>query len=75
MHPRLKKLIGAVAIVLWIPIYALVAMAVGVHVLPQGNWVAQLVYYALAGTLWIIPIGLLLPWMHREPGQAAIRPK
>jgi hypothetical protein len=26
-----------------------------------------LAYYALAGTLWIVPIGLLLPWMYREP--------
>ncbi len=77
MHPRIKKLIGAVAIVLWIPLYALVAMAVGVHVLARDNWVAQLAYYALAGTLWIVPIGLLLPWMHREPGRtpAAMRPK
>lgn len=69
MHPRLKKLIGAVMILLWIALYALVAMGVAVHVLPHGNWVAQLVYYALAGTLWIIPIGLLLPWMHREPAR------
>jgi len=75
MHPRFKKLIGAVVIVAWIPLYALVAMAVGIHVLPHGNWVAQLAYYALAGTLWIVPIGLLLPWMHREPGQRPVRPK
>ena len=24
-------------------------------------------FYALAGTLWIVPIGLSLPWMYREP--------
>jgi len=23
-------------------------------------------FYALAGTLWIIPVGLMLPWMHRD---------
>jgi hypothetical protein len=76
MHPRIKKLIGAVAITIWIPVYALVAMAVAVRVLGH-NWVSQLAYYALAGTLWIIPIGLLLPWMHRERDQAPapMRPK
>jgi hypothetical protein len=26
-----------------------------------------LLFYALAGTLWIVPIGLSLPWMYREP--------
>jgi hypothetical protein len=67
MHPRAKKLIGAFAIVAWIPLYALIAMVVGIHVLAHANWLAELGYYALAGTLWIIPIGLLLPWMHREP--------
>jgi len=25
-----------------------------------------LLFYALAGTLWIVPIGLSLPWMNRE---------
>lgn len=68
MSPHIKKLIGAVLIVIWIPVYALIAMAVAVHVLPHAGAVSQFVYYALAGTLWIVPIGLLLPWMHRERG-------
>ena len=51
----------------WIPIYALIAMGVGVRVLPHAHWIVTLLYYALAGTLWIIPIGLMLPWMNREP--------
>ena len=29
------------------------------------------VFYALAGTLWIVPIGLSLPWMYREPAPKA----
>lgn len=67
MSPRLKKLIGAIVIVIWLPIYALIATGVAVHVLPLGHWYIALPYYALAGTLWIIPIGLMLPWMYREP--------
>jgi hypothetical protein len=42
-------------------------MGVAVHVLPHAHWTVSLLYYALAGTLWIIPIGLMLPWMNREP--------
>ena len=26
-----------------------------------------LLFYAAAGTLWILPIGFALPWMYREP--------
>ena len=68
MSPRLKKLIAALLIILvWLPLYALVIMGVAVHVLPHAAWYVSLAFYALAGTLWIVPIGLALPWMHREP--------
>ena len=67
MSPRLKKLIGAIVLLIWIPVYALLAMSVAVHVLPHAHWAVAFLYYALAGTLWIVPIGLMLPWMHREP--------
>ena len=66
MSPRSKKLIGAVVIILWVPVYALIAMRVGVELLPEANPLAALVYYAIAGTAWIIPIGLMMPWMNRE---------
>ena len=67
MAPRAKKLVGTFVLLLWIPIYALAAMGVGVHVLPHAAWFVALGFYAVAGTLWILPIGLMLPWMHREP--------
>jgi hypothetical protein len=67
MNPRTKKLIGTVVILFWVPLYALIAMRVGVSVLPGANPIVELLYYAIAGTAWIIPIGLMLPWMSREP--------
>jgi ABC-type proline/glycine betaine transport system permease subunit len=68
MTARAKKLVGTFAMLIWIPVYALVAMGIAVHVLPHAPWFVALLYYALAGTLWIVPIGLMLPWMHREAG-------
>jgi hypothetical protein len=35
-------------------------------VLPGAAWYVSLIFYALAGTLWIVPIGLALPWMYRD---------
>lgn len=67
MSPRVKKLIGTIVTLIWLPIYALAAMGIGVHVLPHAPWYGSLAYYALAGTLWIVPIGLMLPWMYRQP--------
>ena len=67
MSPRIKKLIGAILILLWIPIYALVAIGIAAHVLPRANGVIAFVFYAAAGLLWAVPIGLMFPWMFREP--------
>jgi hypothetical protein len=67
LRSRTKKLIATLALLVWLPVYAFVAMRVGVSVLPGAGPFLTLVYYALAGTVWILPVGLMLPWMHREP--------
>ena len=67
MSPRIKKLIGTIVTLVWIPIYAFFAMGIAAHLLPHATWYAAFLFYAIAGTLWIVPIGLMLPWMYREP--------
>ncbi len=71
LSPRIKKLIGTIITLIWLPIYAILAMAVAIHVLPHAAWYEAFLYYAVAGTLWIIPIGLMMPWMHRDPNERA----
>ena len=66
MQPRLKKLIGTVGLLLWIVVYALLVMRLAVDILPGANGFVTLLFYALAGTVWIFPVGFALPWMHRE---------
>ena len=66
LRPRTKKLIATLALIVWLPVYAFVAMRVGIAVLPEAGPFLTFVYYALAGTVWILPVGLMLPWMHRE---------
>jgi len=69
MSPRIKKLIGAVITLLWLVVYVAIAGAVGVrlaHAMPDSQ-IVRFLYYAIAGTLWIVPIGLMFPWMYREP--------
>lgn len=67
LTPHAKKLVGAIVILIWLPVYALLAMRVGVAILTDANPLVELLYYAVAGTAWILPIGLMLPWMSREP--------
>jgi len=67
LAPRTKKLIGVVFLLVWLPVYALLAMRVGVALLPDAGSVLTFLYYAITGTAWVVPVGLMLPWMHREP--------
>jgi hypothetical protein len=64
MSRSIRVLIATIVIIfLWLPLYVLVAWRVGRY-LPDV-WYIGLAYDALAGTLWIVPIGLALPWMYR----------
>jgi hypothetical protein len=67
MTTRTRKLIGVIIILLWLIVYAFLAMKAAIAILPGAHWFVELLYYAIVGLAWIIPIGLLLPWMHREP--------
>lgn len=64
---RLKKLIGTLLILIWILIYALIAMRLAVAILPSAHWTVALAYYAFAGLAWIVPPGFLIQWMSEDP--------
>jgi hypothetical protein len=68
LRPRAKKLIGLLALLAWLPIYILLGWSVGLRVLPHAALLVKIAYYAFAGIAWILPIGLMLPWMAQDPG-------
>jgi Protein of unknown function (DUF2842) len=67
MHPRTRKLIGAVALLVLITVYALLAMLVTI-VLQTRNigWFGELAYYVVAGLLWVLPAGVIVWWMQKS---------
>jgi len=70
MSARMRKLVGAVALLVFVAVYALLAMLVAVALQVDGSRVAQLLYYPLAGLLWVLPAGWLVKWMQRPDGPA-----
>ena len=65
MPARTRKLIGTVALLLFIGVYAWVATIIGAgRITLAPGWV-QLIYYLTAGLLWVIPAGLLIRWMQK----------
>lgn len=65
MSSRVRKFIGLFAILLFMGAYVMVIATLGDD-LPD-HWAAQLVYYAVAGTLWGVPLFPLIRWMEHRP--------
>ena len=65
MRQKLRKIVGAAALVLFIPFYALLAMTVAGGRLPNTSILTQTLFYAVGGLLWVIPAGLIIRWMQR----------
>ncbi len=65
MHVRAKKLIGTGLTLVFLIIYCFIAMLLAAILLPDTSGIAQLAYFAVAGLLWIVPVGALIAWMQR----------
>ena len=64
MSSGARKLIGMVALAIFLLVYVIGASLVGDR-LPD-NLAVKLAYFALAGTLWGLPLFPLIKWMNRE---------
>ena len=63
MPARLRKLIGLFAILGFLALYVVVAVAIGER-LPD-HWLAQVAFYGIVGTAWGVPLFPLIRWMNR----------
>ena len=67
MSIRTRKLIGAVALLVLVSVWALLAMAVAQFVFREPNTLLVLAYYVIAGMGWIFPAMPLVRWMSLPP--------
>lgn len=65
MRQRIRKLLGTIVLVVFIAFYALVTMTIASAKLPGTPGWAQLVFFLIAGLLWVIPAAGLVSWMQR----------
>lgn len=66
MSPRIKKLIGAIVLLIFVAVYALGVMALAQPLLKGAGPVTSLLFYAIAGLAWILPVMPLIAWMERK---------
>lgn len=68
MTVRTRKLVGAIALLVFLAVYALSAMMVAIVLQVSASKVTELVYYPIAGLLWVLPAMWLVRWMQSPDG-------
>lgn len=66
MSIRLRKLIGAAALLLLVVVWSLIAMALAQLPAIKANRLVETAYYVIAGLGWVLPAMLLIRWMVRS---------
>ena len=67
MPIRIRKLIGALFMVVYVIFYALIAMALAQsRPLQEASAWLQPILYAFLGLIWIVPLLPLVKWMAKE---------
>ena len=67
MSMRIRKLIGALFMVVYVIFYARIAMALAQsRPLREASPYVQPLLYAVLGLIWIVPLLPLVKWMARE---------
>ena len=64
MPIRLKKIIGALAICIFVLVW--IFLAVGLSVFVPRNVIAETIYYIVMGLGWAFPLMPLLKWMEKK---------
>lgn len=65
MTSRTRKFIGAIALLIFLTVYALAAMLVAVALQVNASKLAEVLYYVIAGLAWTIPAGAIVWWMQQ----------
>ncbi|MBU92396.1 MAG: hypothetical protein CML88_02565 [Rhodobiaceae bacterium] len=55
-----RKIIYTMMLLIYLFIYILISMRIGVFVLELNNILVEILFYMLIGVLWIVPIMLIL---------------
>lgn len=66
MTQRSRKLVGTIAILIFVCVYALVAMALAQGRVTEAPKLVQTVVYVVLGLAWVLPLLPLIKWMERK---------
>jgi len=66
MRQTHRKLIGTVVMIVFVCVYALVAMALAQGRITEASKPVQTIAYIVLGLIWVLPLLPLIKWMERK---------
>jgi len=63
MPIRIRKLVGGIALIVLVVVWALLAMALAQLPVIKANALVEAIYYVVAGLGWVLPAMPLVKWM------------
>ncbi|HXF55178.1 MAG TPA: DUF2842 domain-containing protein [Hyphomicrobiaceae bacterium] len=73
MTMRTRKLLGTVALLVFLSAYALLVMLIAVVLQVRDSKLIEVAFYAIAGLAWVVPAAILVRWMQRPDPDAVAR--
>ena len=65
MTMRARKLVGTVLLLIFIVIYAFIAMMAAIALQVNASKIVEVIYYFVAGLAWLPPAAWIIWWMQR----------
>jgi len=65
MRQRARKFVGTIVLVVFMALYALITVTIASAKLPGVPGWLQLVFFVVAGLLWVVPAAGLVTWMQK----------
>jgi hypothetical protein len=65
MRERVRKLIGTILLLVFIPAYALAVVTFAVALLPEAGTLTRLAYFIATGLFWVLPAAVIIRWMQK----------
>jgi len=66
MRQTHRKLVGTVVMIVFVCVYALVAMALAQGRITESSKLVQTIAYIVLGLIWVLPLLPLIKWMERK---------
>lgn len=70
MNIRTRKLVGTVLLLVFLAVYAFLAMLIAVVLQVNGNKLGELLFYIVGGLAWVVPAAWLVRWMQKPDAPA-----